>query len=51
MNDEKLLLAIHNQCEATQKIIGVQYSRPCAEMLKEMLYLQSLLIAYTIKYF
>lgn len=51
MTGEELLLAIHNQCEATQKIIGVQFSRPCAEMLKEMLYLQSLLMAYLIKYF
>lgn len=51
MNDEELLLAIHNQCEATQKIIGAQYNRPCTEMLKEILYLQSLLITYIIKYF
>jgi hypothetical protein len=51
MTSKELLLAIHNQCEATQQIIGVQYSRPCAETLKEMLYLQYLLIAYIIKYF
>ena len=51
MNDEELLLAIHNQCEATQQIIGVQYNRPCFETLKEMLYLHYLLIAYIIKYF
>jgi len=51
MTSKELLLAIHNQCEATQKIISAQYSRPCVEILKEILYLQSLLIAYIIKNF
>ena len=50
MTDEELLLAIHNQCEAVQDIIGANYSRPCADIYKEALFLLSLLIAYLTKH-
>ena len=45
MTNEELLLAIHNQCEATQNIIGEHY-KPCPEILQEALFLQSLLMTY-----
>jgi len=50
MTDEEILLAIHNQCEATQQVIGVHYNKPCAEIYKEVLSLVSLLMAYLIKH-
>jgi len=50
MSDEELLLAIHNQCEATRHVIGIHYSRPCSEIYKEVLFLISLLMAYIIKH-
>jgi len=49
MTDEELLLAIHNQCEATRQTIGVHY-KPSAEIFKEVLFLVSLLMAYIIKH-
>lgn len=51
MADEKeLLLAIHNQCETTRQIIGAHYSKPCAEIKKEILSLMSLLVTYLVKH-
>jgi len=50
MNNEELLLAIHNQCEATQTSIEANYDKPCVEVLREVLSLLSLLIIYVIKY-
>jgi len=43
---EQLLLAIHEQCEALQDVISQHYNEPCKEVVKEALYLLSLLLAY-----
>jgi hypothetical protein len=50
VTDEELLLAIHNQCEAVRATIGTHYNKPCADILKEVIYLKALLMAYIIKY-
>jgi len=62
-DNSKLMLAIHEQCEIVQEVIGKNYdnlnpmgsydnpnpTRLCIEVTKEISYLSSLLIAYIIK--
>ena len=62
--NEKLLLSIHEQCEALQRVIGMNYGIPHKDMssegnspmpyeglTKEVLCLMSLLMVYTIKHY
>jgi hypothetical protein len=49
MNKTEMLLAIHNQCETTQNVIGTHY-HPCDEILREVLHLLVLLFVYVVKH-
>ena len=44
--DQALLLAIHNQCEDTQRAIEINYSRECPEIRKELMHLLQLIEEY-----